>query len=42
MKELAQKMIRSRGEEKSKIMDELKKINKVKAEVDKKLDALGY
>jgi len=42
MKELAQKMKEAEGKEKDKIMDELKKVNKEKAEIDKKIDKLGY
>jgi hypothetical protein len=42
MKELANKIKGLEGKEKEGLMGELKKVNKIKAEIDKKLDNLGY
>jgi hypothetical protein len=42
MVELAKHLKNVEGSERDKVMDELKKINKVKAEVDKKIDQLGF
>jgi hypothetical protein len=42
MVELAKQLKNVEGSERDKVMDELKKINKVKAEVDKKIDQLGF
>jgi hypothetical protein len=42
MKELADKRKNAKESEKDALMDELKKVNKVKAEIDKKLDKLGF
>jgi hypothetical protein len=42
MKEIVGKMKELKGKEKEDLMDELKKVNKIKAEIDKKLDNLGY
>jgi hypothetical protein len=42
MKELNDKRKAAKESEKDALMDELKKVNKVKAEIDKKLDKLGF